>query len=174
MQTIKHDNTTIIIDGETVTVNGRVARFEPEPVKEVHPFLKDVPEVGERCYRLDAFGIAEPVWPIEQTHRDRGTVSRNREALVELDRRRVALTALKRWIGENNIPVATEEQLANKGVSKYSFAYSCVTKMVCGERWALFRPVGDIHFLSQATRDQVRDNCDSLIRTAYGWPEVTI
>ena len=176
MQKIKTDNIEIIIDGDTAIINGVEYALKPkevaEPEKPIHPFLKDVPEVGQRAYKFFPHGIGQSVDLVFPSEIDRGTVSLNRDALVELDKRRLALTALKKWIGENNIPVASEEQMADRKVWKYSFRYNYHIKRVRWECWELDCPAGDIHFFSQADCEKVRDACDALIRRAYGWPEV--
>lgn len=174
MQKIEQDGTTIIIDHEEgiVTVNGRVARFDAEPEKPIHPFLKDVPEEGELAYMLFPGGVTDGEYTADEREISRGTVSLNRDALVELDNRRLALTALKRWIGENDIPVATEEQMADMSVVKHSFDYNHTTDKVELCAWKFTRPIGDIFFLSGSDAKKVRDACDVLIRKAYGWPEV--
>lgn len=168
MQTIKSE---IIIDGDTVIVNGETydkrQTGKVEEPKEVHPFLKDVPLNGERAFILHAHGVGRESDKMDQREIDRGTVSHNREYLEELDRRRVAETALKRWIGENNIPVASEEQMADGNMLKYSLQFNSDSGNVAGCEWQHYRPIGDIHLLSHDDFLKVRDNCDALIRTAY-------
>lgn len=173
MQKIKQDNTTVIIRDESVEVNGVlfVKKEVAEPEKPIHPFLRDVPEVTERAYTLTS-SQASPIGQVFQCEIDRGTASLNRDALVELDNRRLALTALRRWIGENNVPVATEEQMADGNVRKYSPIFDYEVGSVWYTFWFNDRSVGDIHFLSKSDARKVRDNCDALIRNAYGWPEV--
>lgn len=170
MQKIEQDGTRVIIRDESVEVNGVLFVKKEVAEPEVHPFLKDVPTLSGRSYLLTVDGSIIPYDPSAKMI-NRGTVSRSREYLVELDNRRIAETALKKWIGENDVPVATEEQMANTSLSKYNFFYDYNCKQVTVGCWYYFRPVGDIHFLSRSDFEKVRDNCDALIRKAYGWPE---